>query len=153
MFKPPFFNSGFNCDAKEWSKACRTVPVGDSLTVQSQANDADINIIVKRFGVSPGTLFPSVPVPPSFGDFSADLDYRQAMDILNAGQKSFMMLPAEVRARFMNDAGKFVEFCGKPENLDEMRKLGLAVPAKAPVVEKVMKVEVVAGATEAKPKS
>ena len=40
-----------------------------------------------------------------------------------------MTMPADVRARFNNDPALFVDFCSDEANLDEMRKLGLAVPA------------------------
>lgn len=112
-----------------------------SLAIQSQAEDADINVIMKRFGIT--GVVPTVALPPQFGDFNQLSDYREVMDVMNAANRSFMSLSAEVRARFMNDPLVFVEFAVKPENLDEMRKLGLA-PAKVVPPEVVpMKVEVV----------
>lgn len=100
-----------------------------SMTVQSQREEADINVIVKRFGVT--GFMPSVPVPPTYGDFTGVSDYRSALEVLNAAKASFLKLPAEVRRRFGNDPAYFVEFCNDPENLPEMRKMGLAVPEKA----------------------
>ena len=46
-------------------------------------------------------------------------------------QKAFDALPAELRERFENDPGKFVEFCLDPKNKDEAVELGLAVPSPA----------------------
>lgn len=100
----------------------------ESRTVQSQREDADINVIVKRFGVT-GQL-PVIPMPPLVGDFDAIFDFRSAQDTLIAARNSFMALPADVRNRFNNDPHLFVEFCSDGKNLDEMRKLGLAVPKK-----------------------
>lgn len=100
---------------------------GPGKTVQSDAIDADINTIVRRFGIT-GKL-------PTDVDFVTNLDlteapntYQAVMDILIAAQNSFGEMPADVRARFNNDPGRFMDFCSDPENLDEMRKLGLAVP-------------------------
>lgn len=99
-------------------------------TQQSQAAETDINGIVKRFKVT-GILPQGIRVP-TYGDFEAVTDFRSAMDAIIAAEKSFMALPSDVRTRFGNDPAEFVKFCADPENLDEMRKFGLAVPPKAP---------------------
>ena len=101
-----------------------------SLTVQSQKDEADINTIVRNFGIT-GKIPQNVRVP-TYGDFEFVGDYRSALEAVRAAEKSFMEMPAEVRYRFQNDPQAFVEFCSDPGNVDEMRKLGLAVPA--PVV-------------------
>lgn len=107
-----------------------------SLTIQSQAQDADINVIVKRFGLT-GQL-PQVLRPPSYEDFSESVDdYRSALDLVAAADASFMKMPAEVRKRFDNDPAEFVDFCNNPDNLEEMKKLGL-VDVVAPVVPAVV---------------
>lgn len=100
----------------------------ETLAVQSSKDEADINVIVRRFGLT-GHL-PLVPVPPTYEDFSAVTDFQTAQNLILAAQASFLAMPAEVRNRFQNDAGAFVAFCDDPANLEEMRKLGLAVPAK-----------------------
>lgn len=113
-----------------------------TLAVQSTKDEADINIIVRRFGVT-GMLPQGVRVPQfsDFGDYV--FDYRTAVEAIAMAEDSFMSMTAEVRSRFDNDPQKFLEFCGKPENLEEMRKLGLAVPKVEPEPEKVVKVEVI----------
>lgn len=109
---------------------------GVSLTVQAGAEETDINTIVKRFGIT-GKMPENVRVPLA-GDFTDAFDFRTAMDGINEANRSFAAMPAEVRARFGNDPATFVDFCtkvgtdGSLANLDEMRKLGLAVPAKVP---------------------
>lgn len=136
----PFFRSGFNYDVEAASVASGLKCEDKSLTIQSQSEEADINVIMKRFGVT-GEL-PQVARPPTYGDFEAVSDYREALDLINEANASFMKLPADVRKRFDNDAALFVDFCENPDNLPEMRKLGLAVP-EAPVAPAV--------AEEAKP--
>nr|AVQ10190.1 minor capsid protein [Gokushovirinae environmental samples] len=109
---------------------------GPSLTVQSSAEEADINTIVKRFGVT-GQAPQNVRVPLE-GDFTEAMDFSSAMRALRLSQESFAAMPADVRSRFHNDPAEFYEFStsrdekGDLVNLEEMRKFGLAVPAKAP---------------------
>lgn len=99
----------------------------ESLTNQADAVDADINVIVKRY-VRTGVL-PVIERPPLDGDFSDSVtDYQSALALINRADDSFMSLSADVRKRFDNDPGAFVAFCSDPANLDEMRKMGLAVP-------------------------
>lgn len=101
-----------------------------SLAVQSQRDEADINTIVRNFGVT-GKLPQNVRVP-TFGDFDGVDDYQAAIEAVRAAEASFMAMPSEVRIRFDHSPQKFVEFCSDSANLEEMRKLGLAVPAPVP---------------------
>lgn len=94
--------------------------------IQSQRDEADINTIVRNFGVT-GQMPESVRVP-SYGDFDTVSDYREAIEAVRAAEASFMAMPAEVRKRFEHDPQLFLEFCSREDNLPEMRKLGLAVP-------------------------
>lgn len=101
-----------------------------SLAVQSQKDEADINTIVRNFGVT-GTV--NVPIVlPSYGDFEGIDDYRSALEAVKAAQESFAALPSSLRERFHNDPGAFVEFCENPKNLPELRQLGLANPEPTP---------------------
>lgn len=100
-----------------------------SLAVQSQKEEADINTIVRNFGVT-GVL-PQNVRPPQYGDFTGVDDYRSAIEVARAAEEAFMKLPSDFRARLDNDPQQFLEFCGDARNLEEMRKLGLAVPAVA----------------------
>lgn len=102
---------------------------GLTKTQQHQKDDADINVIVKRFGLT-GQLPQNVRAP-MYGDFEGVTDYQSAMHAVMAAQASFMEFPADVRMRFANDPARFVDFCSDPANLEEMRTLGLAVPKAA----------------------
>lgn len=99
------------------------VPEGKSLTVQDQAEEADINTIVKRFGLT-GQL-PSNIRMPQYGDFENISSYHEALSLVKEAEVSFMKLPAEVRARFDHDPGQLVEFLEHEENRAEAVKLGL----------------------------
>lgn len=97
-------------------------------TQQSQAEETDINNIVRRFKVT--GLLPQGVRRPTYGDFEGVSDFRTAMDAIIAAEKAFMAMPSDVRSRFGNDPALFVEFCSDDKNLDEMRKMGLAVPER-----------------------
>lgn len=124
-------------DEKEASREAAIVFNDRSRTQQSQAAGTDINKIVKDFKVT-GFMPQGVRVP-KYGDFEGIEDFRGAMDAILQAQKSFAAMSAEVRKKFQNDPQLFLEFCADPANLDEMRKMGLAVPAK----EKPKPVEVI----------
>lgn len=97
-----------------------------SLTVQSAVEETDINTIVRRFGLT-GQL-PSEVAMPRYEDFEAVWDYKSAMDMIAEARNGFMRFPGDVRERFNNDPGELIAFCEKPGNLEEARKLGLAMP-------------------------
>lgn len=139
VFKPRHgsLNYDTNAAGDESGLECQDA----SLAVQSQKDDADINVIMKRFGVT--GVVPAVALPPEFGDFSSTLDFRECMDIMNAAERSFMSLHADVRARFLNDPVRFADFASDPKNIDELRKLGLAPEKIVEPVPAPMRVEVV----------
>lgn len=95
-------------------------------TIQSQKDEADINYIVKQFGVT-GQL-PNGVKAPVYSDFDDIFDFRSAQDAIIKAQASFMAMPANVRSRFFNDPQVFVEFCSDKQNIGELRKMGLAPP-------------------------
>lgn len=94
-----------------------------SLTVQDQRDEADINVLVERFGLT-GQLPQNVRMP-TYGDFEGVGDYHAALNALKAAEAAFMEMPADVRKRFDNNAGLFVDFCSDPKNREEAIKLGL----------------------------
>lgn len=122
------FRSPFGYDTKAASDETAIGPGGDSLTVQSMSEDADLNVLMRRYGVT--GKFPDNRRVPQFGDFSGISDYQSALNAVLDAQEKFMEYPAELRARFSNSPQSFLEFCENPNNLEEMRKLGLALPAK-----------------------
>ena len=103
-------------------------------------NECDINLLLKRYrdhGVPPSMAVGE----PRYLDCSEIPDFRAAMDVVLNAEAAFMQLPADVRKELDNDPAKFLEYAQDPENLDQMRKWGLAAPEAVP--EPPMKVEVV----------
>jgi len=150
----PVVRQAYGYDGDAVSAETGLLCLDESLTLQSEKDESDINTIVKRFGLT-GEL-PEGVRPPTYGDFTQVFDFQSAQNALVAARESFMEMPADVRYRFKNDPQEFVDFCSNPDNLDEMRKLGLAVPAKvtppAPDVDKDGKPVIIAPPADVPPK-
>lgn len=121
-----FLRTPYNYDMNAASDACGLACKDVSRTQQAFAEDADINTIVRRFGLD-GPLPQNVRAPV-YGDFTGLGDFQDAMNAIVLAKESFEAMPARVRARFENDPQRFVEFCSDVKNADEMAKLGLVTP-------------------------
>lgn len=120
----------------------------DTPTIQSAKDEADINVMVRRFKIT--GVISGVSMPPALTEFAEAFDFQSAMNVIRRATESFSAMSAETRAEFNNDPARFVSFCsskdgkGKLKNLERMREMGLAVPEKAPVASPApLKVEVV----------
>lgn len=109
-------------------------PVGPTLTQAHFAKDADINEIVKRFGVKDGSIPPLALDPRFFGNFEGVPDFRQALDNIREANDRFALLPAATRARFNNDPLELWAFVNNPLNEDEAVRLELLKREAAPPV-------------------
>lgn len=118
-----FIRSAFNYDTDEASNASALHCLDKSLASQSEKADADINEIVRRFGIT-GQL-PDNFNPPQYGDFTEISDYRSALQAVRDAAESFMEMPAELRARFQNDPGHLIDFLADQANRSEAVSLGL----------------------------
>lgn len=131
----PFLRSPYNYDRNaagdESGVDClfdrETGVVTPSLTQQSFAEEVDINTIVKRFGLT-GQL-PQAIRAPTYGDFDDIPSYHQAQNAIRQADEAFRAMPADVRYRFGNDPGRFVDFVSDENNRAEAIRLGLVVPA------------------------
>lgn len=99
-----------------------------SLTNQQFTEEANLNVIVARFGVKDGAIPPAVLNPAYFGDFCDAPDFRQALDNVREAQLRFDALPASVRSRFHNNPVELWEFVHDDTNEPEAIKLGLLKP-------------------------
>lgn len=95
-----------------------------SMAKQSHKAECDINNIMARYSKT-GILPAMIRQNPTYGDFSDPVDYREGLHLVMRAQEQFGALPAAVRERFGNDPYKFLEFCSKKENVEEMATLGL----------------------------
>ena len=141
MSKSIFLRSAYNYDMDAVSRETGLSCEDESLTVQSAKEEADINTIVRRFGLT-GELPGDVDMPQS-GDYSGVGDFHSAMNVVRKAQEEFLRVPAEIRARFQNDPQVFSSFFNDPVNQDEAIRLGLATRKPAPVTPEPMLVKVV----------
>lgn len=107
--------------------------IGDSVAVQSAKAECDINNIMRKFEKT--RMIDHVrSVDGSYIDVTGfPQSYQESLNQVLEAQRMFDTVPAKVRKRFGNDPGQFLEFVENPENIEECRKLGLAVPAPEPV--------------------
>lgn len=117
------FRAAFGYDVEAASNESAVETVGPSLTQQSMAEDADINVIMDRFGLT-GRM-PENPRVPMYGDFDTVFDYQSALNAVSDAYDSFMELPAKVRQRFDNNPQKLLEFLSHDDNMEEAQRLGL----------------------------
>ena len=132
MKKSIFIRTAFNYDADEVSAETGLSCSEPTMAQQQFRDEADINIIMERFGRTGELIAPARM--PQYGDFNGVSDYHTAMNAVIEAQASFDALPAKIRATFDNDPGRFVEFCLDDSNRDEAVKLGLVAPVVEPVV-------------------
>lgn len=135
--KVPFLRTAYNYDRNragdESGLDCRYDPVtGEetpSMTQQQFAEECDINTIVKRFGLD---YKPEGIRAPQYGDFTGINSFQQAVNQIALANEAFDELHAEVRARFNNNPGEFVDFALKEENREQLEKWGMVNPKPAP---------------------
>lgn len=93
-------------------------------TRQEFKAECDVNVLMRRYqrtGVLPGD-----PSAMRYGDFTVLPNFLEAMNTVARANEAFAALPAHVRKRFGNDPGEYVDFVSDPENIEEVRRLGLA---------------------------
>lgn len=126
---------GFSCLDKDGEPQ-------ETRTKQNHKEECDINNIVKKYDKGRGLLTHVNQAIASYGDFTQVNEYQVSLDLVNSSQQNFAALPSDIRRKFGQNPGEFLEFATNPENLDAMVDLGLAVKPSIPV-ETITKVEVV----------
>ena len=96
-----------------------------SMAQQQFKEECDINNIMAKYQKS-GLVTHVAKYQGKYDDFTVLPDFKTALDTMNEAQEMFLTIPSEIRREFDNDPGKFVEFATDPDNLDELREMGLA---------------------------
>lgn len=128
----PQWKTGYNCDNLEEANRSATWNTEPSLTQVHAAEETDINVIMRKFGVT-GTL-PLAKVPPSFQDIQ-EIDLQTAQNLINEAEDAFMELPADLRFKFNNDLARYVGYVDDRRAANDwksLRDLGLDVPEPPP---------------------
>lgn len=129
-FDVPFVRSPYNYNRDAVSLETALFTPEPSLAVQEALEETDINTIVRRFGLT--GKFPEGLVMPVYGDFCGIDNYHAAANAIAEANETFDQLPADIRSRFANEPGAFVDFALNPDNRAEMEKWGMVAPAAAP---------------------
>lgn len=119
----------YQYDAEAVSRETGLMCLDPSLTVQADAEETDINVLLKRFGVT-GEMPQRVEIPLQ-EDFLRTLTYHEALNEIRAAEEAFMEYPADIRARFNHDAGLMVAWASDPKNREEAEGMGLVIPESA----------------------
>lgn len=114
-----------------------------SKTKQCFKAECNINNIVKKYDGGQGLLTHVNQAIAQYGDFTKVNEFQESLNLVNKSNENFAKIPSDIRRRFGNDAGLFLEFATNPENNEEMVKLGLAVKPKPTPKEEPIKVEVI----------
>lgn len=120
---PPFVRNPYNYDTNQASDDSGIDTGTEGGAKQSFAEEVDINTIVRRFGLT-GQLPENIRTP-EYGDFTGITDFHSAMNAVSKAREAFEELPANIRSKFQNDPGKYVDFCINPDNREELKQLGL----------------------------
>lgn len=106
-----------------------TVNDEPSMTNQQFRDDADLNVLAKRFGLN------DIPVGPldinAFRDTTGDPELRDVLETQRTARDAFMQLPAKLRTRFHNSPKELWDFVTDPENAEEAVRLGFLTPTNS----------------------
>lgn len=102
---------------------------GSSLTLQAEAENADIPLIMEKYAKT-GVINANIKSNLQFGDASMVPSYHEAYNLIAQSHELFDSLDAKIRSRFQNDPSNMINFIADKENYDEAVKLGIALPKK-----------------------
>ena len=97
---------------------------GQSMTRQSHKAECDINNIVAKYRKD-GVVKHLAKHGGMYEDVTG-ADFREWMNKLVNAQAMFDELPSHIRNKFGNDPAAFLDYVQNPDNLEEMREIGLA---------------------------
>lgn len=102
---------------------------GESLTLQAEAENADITLIMQKYAKT-GIITAPIKNNPVYGDYSTMPSFHEAQNIISKAHEQFDGLPLNLKKRFQNDPAQFLEFVHNDQNYDEALKLGLVKAKK-----------------------
>lgn len=106
---------------------------GESKTQTQFGEDHKTDVMIKKF-LKTGRI--SVQNGPLMAGMDG-ASYHENMNRLVDIEQAFMKVPSEIRDKFQNDPGHFMDFVNDEKNYDECVKLGILEPKKAQEPQKV----------------
>lgn len=127
--------------ASAYSKKARvqTVNKGKSMTKQSFKDEVNINKIIKKYNKTQ-ILQMAENFEGQYGEFDSK-DFADAMNVVAKANTLFEQVPSEIRAKFRNDPGAFIDYATDEKNRDQLVSWGLAVHIPTKSAEPPRKVE------------
>ena len=104
--------------------------VGESMTQEQFAEESEINNIIRSHDRN-GVIEHINRGNAIYADFSGITDFSDALEQIKEAQTEFQNVPWEIREKFQNDAGQFFKFASNPDNIQELREMGLANPKQS----------------------
>lgn len=101
-----------------------------SMTEQHHKDSVSVQNILKQYDKT-GIINHVSRAKAEYGDFTEVNEYQESLNRIIHANNAFEALPSGIRKKFDNDPGQFFEFATNPDNLDELREMGLANPAPA----------------------
>jgi len=95
-----------------------------TLTQQHSKDEVDINNIMARY-VKTGVIDHVNKFQGQYTE-NRETDFHTAQNIISRANSMFLELPSQVREKFHNDPGAFVEFVENPDNHDKLYEMGVA---------------------------
>jgi phage internal scaffolding protein len=105
----------------------------DSLTQQSDAANADINVIIKKYQRT-GALEHQAKYEGRYDDIMPT-DLQIAMETVDKATVMFNDLPSDVRELCEHDPVKFLEWVQDPQTEQQLLDIGLASEDDLPIVQ------------------
>jgi len=115
-------------------KRVQTDVSGPSRTKQANRHETNINLMVGRYKKT-GVFSNLNPRTPKYGDFSEAVTLEEAFQLTRAAEKSFMELPAAVRALAQNNPVTFLEMLADEGAVEALKAAGLPIKDTPPVGE------------------
>ena len=132
------FNTAYKPNELKTRRPIITVNDKPTMTKAALIDDADINKLIKRHGVTHVVQNMS-NLEALYGEITSK-DLQEAQQLNIDAHNAFMELPSDFRKRFGNDAGACIDYMTNPDNLKEMQALGFAKPPAPP--EEPIKVQI-----------
>ena len=98
----------------------QTVNDGESLTVQSEARQADIRQIIRRYA-EVGILDHLKEVELRYADVSEFTDLGDALRQAKEAEKQFLQLPSKVRELFHHDVAEWLDTAHDQDKQDALK--------------------------------
>lgn len=103
---------------------------GELMTKQAEKDETDINVIMANYKQT-GVMAPELRTPV-YGDFSAEIELRDALDLVQEANESFARLPAAVRAMAQNSPLEFERMMASEGGVAALKAVGLEMAPPKP---------------------